>query len=80
MVTTEEWDQQEKMDPENAYQHRLLYIIWNEKANFLLNAANENYFNSEYFLWCDIGAVRHKVRERNIHLETYPQKGFHVGK
>ena len=40
---------------------RDLYVVWNEKINFLKTAAENNFFNSSYFLWLDIGAVRHKV-------------------
>ena len=62
MLTSEQWDVMEKMDPELGVGHnRELYTIWNEKTNFMMTAANRNYFRSEYFLWLDIGAVRHSV-------------------
>ena len=41
---------------------RELYIVWAEKTNLMKLAADTNHFNSSYFLWLDIGAVRHKVR------------------
>ena len=40
---------------------RELYIVWAEKTNLMKRAADTNHFNSFYFLWLDIGAVRHKV-------------------
>jgi len=36
----------------------LLYMIWSEKSNFLKRAIELNPFNSEYFLWVDIGCFR----------------------
>ena len=58
----EQWSQQESLDPEQSVGHnRDLYIIWNEKTNFMMIAAKLNYFNSSYFLWLDIGAVRQSV-------------------
>lgn len=36
----------------------LLYMIWNEKSNFLLQASKLNPFQSNYFLWVDIGCFR----------------------
>ena len=41
--------------------YRDLYTVWSEKPHFMLTAANLNVFNSSYFLWLDIGAVRHSV-------------------
>ena len=40
---------------------RELYIVWAEKTNLMKLAADTNHFNSSYFLWLDIVAVRHKV-------------------
>ena len=63
MLSTEEWEKQEQMDPEQEIGHnRALYTVWGEKTNFMKIAADENYFQSSYFLWLDIGAVRHPVR------------------
>lgn len=64
MLTEEEWTHQESMDPEQGIGHnRELYTVWSEKTNFLKIAAHNDYFNSSYFLWLDIGAVRHTVWE-----------------
>ena len=84
MFTQEEWDHQESMDPEQGIGHnRDLYTVWSEKTNFLKIAADNDYFNSSYFLWLDIGAVRHSVRERiivggNI-LNTHDKVDFQPG-
>ena len=65
MLTHSEWAEQERKDPEQGIGHnRDLYTVWNEKANFLKVAADQNYFSSSYFLWLDIGAVRHNVSYR----------------
>jgi len=48
-----------KMDKEHHVGHNLfLYMIWNEKSNFMKRAIEMNPFNTEYFLWCDIGCFR----------------------
>ena len=62
MLNETQWSEQESLDPEQGIGHsRLLYSVWNEKTNFLKIAADNNHFNSSYFLWLDIGAVRHSV-------------------
>ena len=62
MLNDSQWSEQERLDPEQGIGHnRLLYTVWNEKANFLKIAADKNHFNSAYFLWLDIGAIRHSV-------------------
>ena len=62
MLTDSEWAVQEMMDPEQGIGHnRDLYTVWSEKSNLLKIVADNNYFNSDYFLWLDIGAVRHEV-------------------
>jgi len=35
-----------------------LYMIWNEKSHFLKKAADLNPFQTDYFLWVDIGCFR----------------------
>ena len=61
MLTDSEWSHQESKDPEQGIGHnRDLYTVWGEKTNFLKIAADNNVFNSSYFLWLDIGAVREK--------------------
>ncbi|XP_055349156.1 uncharacterized protein LOC129596027 [Paramacrobiotus metropolitanus] len=45
------------------------YVIWNQKWRFVLEAMEENVFQSEYFLWVDIGSFR----DRSL---LYPQRSF----
>ena len=67
MLTEEEWTHQESMDPEQGIGHnRDLYVVWHEKSNFLKIASDNNFYNSSYFLWLDIGALRHKVVKPSI--------------
>ena len=35
-----------------------LYIVWAEKVKFVIDAINNNYYNSDFFVWCDIGILR----------------------
>ena len=35
-----------------------LNMIWSEKINFVKRASEENYFNTEWYGWCDIGYFR----------------------
>ena len=53
------WEEQEASDPERSVGHsRQLYWIWNEKSHMLKIAAELNLFQSSYFTWLDIGAIR----------------------
>ena len=62
LLTEEEWGEEELKDPEEGIGHnRDLYVVWHEKTNFLKIASDNNFYNSSYFLWLDIGALRHKV-------------------
>ena len=48
-----------EMDTEQRVGHNIfLYMIWAEKSNFLKRTAELNPFNSDYFIWCDIGCFR----------------------
>jgi hypothetical protein len=46
------------IDHERAIHSIELYLIWNEKSNFLRRAIEANPFSSEKFVWCDIGCFR----------------------
>lgn len=48
----------------------LLYLIWNEKSNFLKRAIEIDHFKTEYFLWVDIGCFR----EPNTRYIHYPKQ------
>jgi hypothetical protein len=57
--TREFWNGEFKKDPE-AFRHKSveLYWIWNEKPNWLRQAAEMNPFHSSFFAWVDIGYLR----------------------
>lgn len=46
------------IDHERAIHSIELYLIWNEKSNFLRRAIEANPFFSKKFVWCDIGCFR----------------------
>ena len=51
-----------------------LYMIWNEKPRFLEIAIQQNPFDSEYFLWCDIGCFRNRPQDVSLTvLEDWPR-------
>jgi hypothetical protein len=54
------WDKQREMDFEMHYSKEL-YMVWNEKINFLYKACSENHFRTKWFIWCDMGSVRNEV-------------------
>ncbi len=41
--------------------YRALYWIWNEKSHMLKLVVELNIFQSTYFAWIDIGAVRYNI-------------------
>jgi hypothetical protein len=51
------------IDHERTIHSIELYLIWNEKSNFLRRAIEANPFSSEKFVWCDIGCFRHSNTE-----------------
>jgi hypothetical protein len=64
------WEKQRQMDPEKRYHSKELYILWNEKVNFLLETIRDNAFDSDYFLWTDIGCFRDT--DKALQLTDYP--------
>lgn len=52
------WEQQHEQDLEKSLHSKELYIIWNEKSNFLTRAVDMNPFGSHFFSWVDIGYFR----------------------
>ena len=62
LLTEEEWAHQESIDRETNIGHnRHLYAVWHQKPDFVKTAADKNYFQSQYFVWVDIGSLRSKV-------------------
>jgi len=66
------WDNQEMLDPnKKCGRGRGCYMLWNSKFHFMKEAIDMNVYDSEYFIWNDIG----NVRDNRIIplLNTYPQ-------
>lgn len=64
----EYWNKDHQRDHERGHHHQYLYMIWNEKSMFLKRAIVLNPFNTDYFMWCDIGMVRDKECIKHISL------------
>lgn len=52
------WDSQYSLDPTPEVRTKECYIIWNSKMNFIKEAIELNPFNSDKFIWNDIGSMR----------------------
>ena len=53
------WEEQEQKDPnKKCGRKRGCYILWNSKFDLLKEAIELNPFNSDKFIWNDIGNVR----------------------
>lgn len=46
------------IDPEKEIHNIYLYLLWNEKTSFMEKSIKLNKFNSNYFVYCDIGCFR----------------------
>jgi len=47
-----------KIDHEKNIHNIFLYLLWNEKSSFIKKCINLNKFNTDYFVYCDIGCFR----------------------
>ena len=65
------WKKQNIKDPEK-YHSPELYIIWQEKTNFLKRAKDLNPFGSEFFAWVDIGYFRTTKYNHQVMLQNIP--------
>ncbi len=61
-----DWEKQLELDPERNIHSKELYCIWNEKINFIKEASQFNFFDSEWFIWLDIGSCRNRPNFRDI--------------
>ncbi len=53
------WEQQERMDRQiTTGRSKFCYILWNSKLDFIKETIESNPFNSDKFMWLDIGSVR----------------------
>jgi len=55
-------------DTEKNYHNTNLYKIWNNKIDFVKKSVENNYFNSYYYIWIDIGLIRDKNLNKFIQL------------
>jgi len=75
VLTSEGWEEQEKMDPQHYPGHnRQLFWVWNEKTNMMKIVSDINPFSSSYFVWLDIGAVRHTEYNHQQMVRNIPQE------
>jgi len=65
------WEHDYIRDHEQIH-HPYLYIIWNEKSMFMLEAMRLNPFNTCFYAWTDIGMVREKKDIQ--YISKYPNK------
>jgi galactoside 2-L-fucosyltransferase 1/2 len=65
------WKNQVSIDPEK-YHSSELYIIWQEKTNFLKRAKDLNPFGSEFFAWVDVGYFRTKKHNNQVIIKKIP--------
>jgi len=57
------FEEQQKMDMETSIGHNTyLYMIWNEKIHFLKRALEMDPFQTDYFLWVDMGCFRESLK------------------
>ena len=67
------WDQQYEMDKQKqSGRTKECYILWNSKLWFLMQAIQENPFESDKFVWTDIGCLRTVDSEIQSKLIKYP--------
>lgn len=73
------WEEQYKLDHEK-YHTKELYIIWNEKTEFVRKSIEDNIFKSDYFFWCDIGAFRDASKVSDLINFPNPSKVYSLNK
>jgi hypothetical protein len=60
----------------NIYLNNVSYklnLIWNEKINFVKETIENNYFDTNYYCWCDIGYFRCEYNTISIEdIKTFP--------
>lgn len=67
----EYWIKDWQRDYEKQIHNPRLYIVWNEKSKFVEEVMQANYFNTEYFCWCDIGCFR--TQENLSNYKNFPK-------
>jgi hypothetical protein len=61
-----DWNKQMELDPEKNIHSKELYIIWNEKTNFIKETYKLNPFNTDWYTWLDIGSCRNRQQFGDI--------------
>jgi hypothetical protein len=74
-VYMEYWKKDIQRDVEKHIHNTNLYIIWNEKSMFVQKVMSINPFNTDFFMWCDIGCFRNKD-EMPLFAKEWPSKDF----
>ena len=66
------WMKDIERDHERNYHNPNLYIIWNEKANFVKEAMRLNIYDTSWYCWCDIGCFRDSNPKTLEILKDFP--------
>jgi len=67
------WNDQYSKDPTPKVRTKECYMIWNSKMNFLKEAITINPFNSDKFVWNDIGSMRDYNYIVKYGISNYPE-------
>jgi hypothetical protein len=69
------WIHNQKNNNLLSYVDWKLLMLWSEKIFFVDDAKNNNYFPSDFYVWCDIGYFRNRINDTPIyHLKEFPKK------
>jgi len=67
------WEVQHSKDNESTFHNENLYVIWNEKIEFLKKTVDVNPFMSDFFAWIDFGYVRNTLHNGEMMLRNIPR-------
>lgn len=66
------WRVQHELDPEkHVHRSHELYIVWNQKSDWLAQAQMWNPFQSDFFFWCDMGQFRDELFVRTLEANNW---------
>jgi hypothetical protein len=69
----DQWDYQHSIDKQkNTGRSKFCYIIWNSKLNYMKKIIDFNPFNSDKFVWTDIGCLRNNNPLLINQIQNYP--------
>jgi len=66
------WDKHHDFDPEKLSHNPLLYAIWALKQELVANAIELNPYETEWFVWCDIGI--HRRPHEQSYYQDFPSR------